>query len=512
VLAILLLNANRVVSIDRLADELYGDAPPATAVTQLQAQISQLRKVLDPDRPAGAPGSLIETREPGYLIRVHPEQLDLHRFERLAEDALRSLDRGDPKAAAIGFRRALALWRGPALADLNDELFAQAAIARLEELRLAAFEHCIEAELALGRHLELVGELKALAAEWPYRERLQGQLMVALYRSGRQGEALAVYRDARRVLVDSLAVEPTPPLQALERAILRQDPALEVVDGTSVAPTEGRRALLVVERAGIDVDVQLQIAHALMESAETELILARLVEDEDELAVASADVAALRRTLGDSTRAAAFVSRDPGEDVVRLARANIVRLVLVAAAIPSLERELLPAELTAVFDHSPVDVGVVVGKKVDLGSGGSVSVPFGGGEHDWAGLELAAWLASTTGMSLRLVGTASDAIGGRRDASRLLADAALAVQRVVGVECEAGLVEPDEVALNEAVRGSAIVVVGISPRWRSEGIGRVRRALVRAARPPVVLVHRGLRPGGLAPRETSTRFTWSIER
>jgi hypothetical protein len=156
-------------------------------------------------------------------------------------------------------------------------------------------------------------------------------------------------------------------------------------------------------------------------------------------------------------------------------------------------------------------VGVVVGDTVELGSGG-VYVPFGGGEHDWAALELAAWLAAARGIPLRLVGTAGDAVGGRRDASRLLANASLALQRVVGVDSEPVLVDPAEAALVAAVQRASIVVVGVAPRWRSEGIGKVRRALVRGKDPPVVLVHRGLRPGGLAPRETSTRFTWSIER
>ena len=137
-------------------------------------------------------------------------------------------------------------------------------------------------------------------------------------------------------------------------------------------------------------------------------------------------------------------------------------------------------------------------------------MPFGGGEHDWAALELGAWLASATGSPLRLVGTRADPRSGRRDASRLLADASLAVQRLVEIEATPVLAEPDPEALLEAVADGAVVAVGISPRWRVEGIGAARRALVRDARPPVLLVHRGLRPGGLAPRESRTRFTWTL--
>jgi DNA-binding SARP family transcriptional activator len=512
-LAILLLNANRVVSIDRLADDLYGDAPPATVVTQLQAHISQLRRLLDPDHPAGAPGSLLETREPGYLIRVAPEQVDLHRFERLTEEALRALAAGDAQAAATGFRRALDLWHGPALADLADEPFAQPAVARLEELRLAALEHRIEAELALGRQLELVGELETLVREHPFQERLRGQLMLALYRSGRQTDALAAYRDARRVLVESFGVDPTPALQELERAILRQDPELEPAPTAArVVPADERRALLVVEHGEAGADVQLQLANALAARAERELIVVRLVEDEKELAVASAELNARRRAFPAAARVAAFVSQDTAEDVVRLARVNAVELVLLGAALDHLARDAIPNELAAVFERSPADVGVVVGDAVQFGPGGGVDVPFGGGEHDWAALELAAWLASAAGMSLRLLGTAGDTAAGRRDASRLLADASLAVQRAIGVESEPVLVEPAAKALVQAVENAAVVVVGVAERWRAEGLGQLRHTLVRDARPPLVLIHRGLRPGGLAPRETSTRFTWSIER
>jgi nucleotide-binding universal stress UspA family protein len=151
------------------------------------------------------------------------------------------------------------------------------------------------------------------------------------------------------------------------------------------------------------------------------------------------------------------------------------------------------------------------GTPVEWKRGSGVFVPFGGAEHDWAGLELGAWLASAAGTSLRVVGTRADARRGQRDASRLLANASLAVQRLVGVSGEPLLVESTADALVEAVASATLVVVGVSPRWRSEGIGSVRRALVQHARPPVVLVHGGPRPGGLAPRDTRTRFSWSLE-
>jgi DNA-binding SARP family transcriptional activator len=208
-LAILLLDANRVVSVERLADDLYSGAAPVTAVTQVQRQISELRKVL------GA--STIETRAPGYVIRLAPEQLDLKRFEHRAEEATRALATGDARTATRLLADALDVWRGPPLADLAHEPFAQIPIERLEEIRLAALEQRIDAELALGGHTRVVGELEELVAEHPLREHFYGQLMLALYRSGRQAEALSVYRSARENLVEEFGIEPTSALRELER-------------------------------------------------------------------------------------------------------------------------------------------------------------------------------------------------------------------------------------------------------------------------------------------------------
>jgi len=182
-LAILLLHANRVVSVDQIADDLYAGAAPVTALKQVQRQISELRKALGSE-------SVIETRSPGYVIRLAPEQLDLTLFERLAAEASESEAAGDAQRAAGLFRNALDLWRGQALADLSYELFARGSIERLEEIRLVVLEQRIAADLALGRHAELIPELEQLVLEHPLRERLCGQLMLALYGSGRQAEAL----------------------------------------------------------------------------------------------------------------------------------------------------------------------------------------------------------------------------------------------------------------------------------------------------------------------------------
>jgi len=225
-LAILLLDPNRVVSTDRIVDALWGEQPPRTAATSLQNFVSQLRKLLGPET--------LVTKPPGYELRLAGEQLDLQRFRRLVDEA-----RGEPpEERAERLQLALALWRGPPLADLGFESFAQSEIARLEESRLAVVEDRIEAELEAGRHAELAGELETLAEEHPLRERLRAQLMLALYRAGRQAEALQIYHDTRRVLVEELGIDPSPSLQHLHGSILRQDPGLEMGGPAAAAPAD----------------------------------------------------------------------------------------------------------------------------------------------------------------------------------------------------------------------------------------------------------------------------------
>lgn len=213
-LALLLLRANEVVSRERLVDGLWGDDPPETAANALQVAVHALRKTLGRER--------IETKGNGYLLRVEPGELDLASFEELVADSRDA----EADVAAQRLRAALDLWRGEPLADVGYAAYAPAEAARLEELRLEALERRLEYELELGAGGELVAELEQLIAAHPYREGLRRRLMLALFRAGRQAEALDAYRAARRVLIDELGVEPSPELQELERAILRQDPAL----------------------------------------------------------------------------------------------------------------------------------------------------------------------------------------------------------------------------------------------------------------------------------------------
>jgi DNA-binding SARP family transcriptional activator len=227
-LAILLLNANEVVSADRLIDQLWGESAPETAGKALQVHVSQLRKALEPERGPGDPGRVLITRTPGYMLALESDQLDLTRFDRLIGEGREALAAGDSRRAAAMLRDALSLWRGPPLADISLEPFAEAEIARLEERRVAALEDRIAADLDCGRHAEVIGELDGLIAVDRLRERPRGQLMLALYRSGRQAEALQAYRTARETLVEELGIEPGKELQRLNEAILAHDPELDL--------------------------------------------------------------------------------------------------------------------------------------------------------------------------------------------------------------------------------------------------------------------------------------------
>ena len=226
-LAILLIHANELVSSDRLIEELW-PKPPRTSANALQVYVGKLRKALEPERTRGAADTLLMTRAPGYILRTEPDELDAYRFERLLIEGRAASEARDHANAARGLRQALELWRGPALADFTYDPFAQTEIARLEELRLDAVGERVEADLALGKAADLVGELETLIRDHPLHERLRGQLMLALYRSGRQADALETYRQACKVLDEQLGLAPSRPLERLQTAILRREPALEV--------------------------------------------------------------------------------------------------------------------------------------------------------------------------------------------------------------------------------------------------------------------------------------------
>src|SRR6266545_1054274 len=252
-LAVLLLHPNEFVSRERLIDELWGVRAPPGAAHNLEVYVSRLRKALRANSEAETP---LLTRPGGYLLRLEPDQLDVAAFERLLAQGQQALADSDAAGAAAALAQALALWRGEPLADLALEPFAHTEVERLGELRLRALEARIEAELALGKHAGLISELEALVAREPLREGLRGQLMLALYRCGRQADALEVYRATRRLLADDLGLAPSQELERLERLILTHEPQLDLPP--LEASVEPGLALQPLEQAILQQDGSLE--------------------------------------------------------------------------------------------------------------------------------------------------------------------------------------------------------------------------------------------------------------
>jgi predicted ATPase/DNA-binding SARP family transcriptional activator len=339
-LAILVLNANVVVSSDRLIDDLWGSEQPATAANTLQVYVSQLRRALG--RECG-----LVTRAPGYVLEVGPGRIDADRFERLAAEGIEALAAGRPRRAVGVLAEALGLWRGVALADFEYEPFAQPEIARLEELRLAALTARIDAELALGRHGSLVGELETLVDLHPLRERFRAQLMLALYRSGRQADALLAYQAARRALVDELGLDPSAELQALERAILNHDPEL-----APTAPAVARIAVPAPPTRLIGRGREFAAAGELLCRPDVRLVTLTGPGGTGKTRLA----VALARTLAAHfEHGAQFVDLSPVSDpaIVAsvIAQALFVRETAGAPALDVLRHELRDRELLLVLDN-----------------------------------------------------------------------------------------------------------------------------------------------------------------
>jgi DNA-binding SARP family transcriptional activator len=514
-LALLLLNANSVVSTDRLVDELWGEKAPATAPSALQVHVSQLRRVLEPRRAQRDAHGVVVTRPPGYLVQIAPEQLDLHRFERLVGDGAQALADGRASAASATLREALALWRGPALADLMYESFAQAPASRLEELRLAALEKRLEADLASGHHAELVGELQELSTEHPLREGFAGQLMLALYRCRRQAEALETYQRARRHMVEDLGIEPSPALQRLEHDILVQNPALDF-DAPRVSAVAPRRTVMVVLTDNESDAELLAIAQQLARGrVPHEVLVVHLLDpaESDRLEDVTQALTERRSALeaGDVTaRIAAFTSAAPAQDLIRLTSRSEVDLLLTSAPADLARDGVIAGTLDALLREVLCDAVFLVPNASRVEDRAPIHVPFGASEHDWAALELGAWLAGAAERPLHLLGTTATGDAERRDASRLLADAGLLVQRASGVAPVPRLVAPGHQGILDAAADRGPLVIGLTEHWSDEGLGATRWAIVKTASVPVLFVRRGLRPGGLAPDVSATRYGWSV--
>ena len=472
VLALLLAQANEVVPVERLIDGVWDEDPPETAANILQGYVSQLRKLLGKDT--------IVTRGRGYVVLVPDGALDLHRFERHASDGMSRRGAGQAADGSRELAEALSLWRGPALSDLADLVTIRPIAARLDELRLTALERRIEADLDCGRQAEAAAELDPLIAEHPLRERLRALRMLALYRCGRQAEALEAFRAARATLVEELGIEPSAELQELERQILRQDPVLVTPEAdervTPVQSTPAARTVVAAAFAPDALSALAAIGEPLCRRPGRDLVLASTAASAEELAALNAQLREIRSGLTDrgvAARVAAFTSMTPGADLARLATEQDADLLLVDAPEGLLE----DARLLSLLDEAPCDVGVLVGASAPRD--GPVLVPFSGAEHDWAAVELGSWLAQSLPCDMQLAGASSGASG--RDASRLLASASLAVQRALGVHADPLLVEPSPEALVEVAREAGVVVVGMTERWRREGLGRTRTALATAA-------------------------------
>ena len=405
----LLLDANRVVSFERLIADLWV-TPPSSGAQALQQRMAQLRQALENTQAGTQP---ISTRGAAYIIEPEPEQLDLHRFETFVRAGDEALAADRPADAATAFRNALALWRGEPLADFAEAPFAAAAGARLGELRLAALEKRFDAELALGRQLDVLAELEQLAVEHPFRERFRAQLMLALYRAGRQADALETYKTARQTLVGELGVEPTGALQELERAILRHDPSLELPASAthgSVTPERHaempERSILIIPNDTANFERLLAVGEPLTRRPARELILTAVATTGPELERTSALLEAEREALlarRVPARAAAFTSDALGADVVRLASAQDVDLLLTDAPAEFVGEGLPPGDLEVILQEAPCDVAVLV--PGDGGQGEGIVVPFGATQHDWAALEMSAWLAASHRTPLTVLGS-----------------------------------------------------------------------------------------------------------
>ncbi len=493
-LALLALHAGETLSIDRLVDELWGERAPKTAPHVIQVYVSHLRRVL-----AAAPEEpVIETRGTGYALLAPAEAFDLARFEQLLAVGRAALASGRSDDAAAAIETALGLWRGGLLDDLPNEGFVLAEARRVAELRLAAVELRLEVAVARGPTPADVAELRTLGTEHPFRERVHELLIRALAASGRQAEALEAYAAVRQALDTELGIEPGPALRAVQAAVLRQEVA-------PVAPPRGTVVAVALDPSRLAVTGRA--ADALATATGRDVVLACVLQRADgaapDLAGAAREAAAVRAQLTASARSAAFAARDRGSAVAGFAAEHDAELVVLDVAGLGGVDGRLPGPLVEALEAITADVVLVPGEATSGTT--AVAVPFGGTPHDWLAAEIGALLARAGGGALRLIGATAD----DDDASRLVARAALALQRGLGVDAEPVLATPGDGGVLAAAAG-AEVVLGVSERWRAEGIGRVRAAIAEAS--PALIVRAGIRPGLLAPPAAATRFAWSVAR
>jgi DNA-binding SARP family transcriptional activator/class 3 adenylate cyclase len=515
ILALLALRAGEMLSSDVLVDLIWGGRPPATATKALQVYISELRHRIEPDRSAPI---VIVSQPPGYRFGLDADKTDLGRFEDLWERGRNAAAGDDAEQAARLLGEALGLWRGRPLADLAYESAILSDAARLEEMRLACLEDRIEADLRRGRHAALVPEIEALVRENPLRERLRGQQMLALYRCGRQADALAAYQQAREALVEQLGIDPSPAIVKLERLMLQQDRSLELgAESAGASPAEPlseERMVMVVSQSSDDVDGLLRVAAPLTRCGFS-IVLGRVLGYSRGVDVTARLGEVTRRLVeqrellvnqGISARVAAFASHDRGPDLVKLAVQQGAELILVDGTVAL--REGGSSVFHEIVDDAPCDVAMLVADET-VGHGDAIIVPFGGSQHDWAALELAALLSRAQQKRLVLAG-AEGTTTDDPDASRMLASASLILQRVSGIVAEPMLIERGAQGLLELAASAHLILVGIPPSYRHQGLGETRYQIAMHAPVPALFVRRGTRPGVLSPNRTMTRFSWSL--
>jgi DNA-binding SARP family transcriptional activator/class 3 adenylate cyclase len=513
ILAMLALRPGQVVSTDALIDALWGERPPATATKALQVYVSELRDRVEPQRSTP---TVVISHPPGYRLGIEAYQTDLGGFEQLWERGRSALATGEASEAAVALAEAAALWRGQPLGDLAYESAFEADAARLEEMRLACLEDRFDADLLLGRHAALVPELQALTREHPLRERLRGQHMLALYRCDRQADALAVYQDTREALVEQLGIDPSHSLVQLERQILQQDAVLELAAAApaAAAPVLPReRVVMVVSQASRDVDGLLEAAQPLAQAG-FDLVLGRALpqssgkDSRQRVGEVTRRLAKHRERLAEAgvqARVAAFASGDPGGDLVKLATHQDAELVLVDGTDTLVEGR--SGIVMHLLNEALCDVALHVGSAD--GAGDAIVVPFGGNEHDWAALELAALMSRAEDAPLLIAGSENTEPGGQ-DASRLLATAGLILQRTSGIVAEPVLVRRGAEGVIDLAPRARQFVIGLSPRFRDTGLGEARTEIASRVAVPALFVRRGTRPGVLAPERSVTRFSWSL--
>jgi DNA-binding SARP family transcriptional activator/class 3 adenylate cyclase len=519
-LAQLALRAGEAVPAEQLVETLWGERPPAGAEDAVRADVDELRAAL---QPAGAAGGapVIVRQPPGYTLVLPDDAVDVARFQALWEQGRRSLAERRFEHASGRLADALALVRGPGLADLRHQPAFELESARLDEAVLACREDHVESQLGFGRHAEVVPELERLVREHPLRERLAGQLMLALHRSGRRADALAAFRRTRDALASQLGIDPSASLHALERGIARGDPALDAPAPAGKRPATAAIAeithaatVVLASQASADVDGLVELVRPLVASGERDLVLARILSPLPGREITAALREVTRRLSerrdrlqqeGIRARVAAFSSERPGTDIVKLATHQDADLLFLDGTRALLEdRRGISDELLV---DAPCDVVLHLPKPDGGPRGDAFLCPFGGSEHDWAALELAALYARHTGAPIVVAGAEDSAAG---DASRLLANASLVIQRTTGIVAEPLLIPRGPAGVLEAAADARLIVIGVSPRYRQRGLGETRYAIARQASTPSLFVRRGTRPGVLAPKHSMTRHSWSL--